>query len=127
MMRAFLAVLQIVVALGLLNVWLLRARQRTAYRGGGGASMGEEFAAYGLPDWFMYAIGFLKVTAAVLLIVGLWAPVVVVPTALMICALMLGALAMHFKVGDPLRRSLPAFLVLAASLTIVLGMLYQRR
>jgi len=126
-MRTLLAVLQIAVAPGLLNVWLLRARRRTAYRGGTAASMGEEFAAYGLPGWFMYVIGFLKVGAAVLLIVGLWAPVVVVPTALLICGLMLGALAMHLKVGDPVQKSLPAVVLLAASLAIALGTIYRER
>ena len=89
--------------------------------------MGEEFAAYGLPSWFMYVIGFLKVAAAGLLVVGLWVPIVVLPTALMICILMLGALSMHFKVGDPLQKSLPAFLVLAASVTIALGTMYRTR
>ncbi len=126
-MRTLLAVLQIAVALGLLNVWLLRARQRTAYRGGNAASMGEEFAAYGLPEWFMYLIGFLKVGAAVLLIVGLWAHVVVVPTALLVCGLMLGALAMHLKVGDPVQKSLPAMVLLAASLAVALGTIYRAR
>lgn len=120
-MRMIVAVLQIAVALGLLNVWLLRTGRSTAYRGGGAASMREEFAAYGLPDWFMYVIGFLKVAAATLLIVGLWVPAVVVPTALLICALMLGALAMHLKIGDPIRKSLPALVVLALSAAIVLG------
>ncbi len=124
-MRTLLAVLQIAVALGLLNVWLLRASQRTAYRGGNAGSMGEEFAAYGLPGWFMYVIGSLKVAAAVLLIVGLWVPVVVVPTALLVCALMLGALAMHLKVGDPVQKWLPALLVLAVSLAIALGTIYR--
>ena len=124
-MRTLLAVLQVAVALGLLNVWLLRARQRTAYRGASAASMGEEFAAYGLPNWFMYVVGVLKIAGAVLLIAGLWAPVVVVPTALMICALMLGALAMHLRVGDPVQKSMPALLVLALSLVIAMAPLYR--
>ena len=126
-MRTLLAVLQFALAFGLLNVWLLRARRRTAYRGGNAATMGEEFAAYGLPEWFMYLVGFLKVAAAVLLIAGLWVPVVVGPTALMVCALMLGALAMHLKVGDPIGKSMPALLVLAVSLTIALGAYYLQQ
>ena len=119
--------LQIAVALGLLNVWLLRRAKSTAYRGGNAASMGEEFAAYGLPGWAMYVVGGLKVAAALLLIVGLWAPAVIVPTAVLICALMLGALAMHVKVGDPLQKSLPALLVLAGGLTIALGAMLRAR
>ena len=124
-MRTLLAVLQIAVALGLLNVWLLRASRRTAYRGGDAASMRDEFAAYGLPGWSMFVIGFLKVAAAGLLIAGLWAPAVVLPTALLICALMAGALTMHMKVGDPIRKSVPALLVLAGSLAIALGAIYR--
>ena len=126
-MPTLLAGLQVAVALGLLNVWLLRASRRTAYRGGDAASLREEFAAYGLPEWFMYIIGVLKIAAAVLLIVGLWAPVVVLPTALTLCALMLGALAMHVNVGDPLRKSLPALLLLSASLIIATGAIYRSR
>lgn len=126
-MRTLLAVIQITVALGLLNVWLLRTSQRTAYRGGNAASMGEEFAAYGLPRWSMFVIGFLKVAAAALLIVGLWTPVVIVPTTILICVLMLGALAMHLKVGDPLRKSVPALLVLAGALAIAIGSIYRLR
>jgi hypothetical protein len=36
-----------------------------------------------------------------------------------VAALMMGAIAMHFKVGDPLLKSLPAALMLAMSATIV--------
>ena len=43
-------ILQIVVGLGLLNVWLMRARSPTSYRGGDSKSLKEEIAAYGLPD-----------------------------------------------------------------------------
>jgi len=58
--------LQVVVGLGLLNVWLVRARSSTAFRGGSAQSLREEFAAYGLPEWVFYAIGGLKIGAAVL-------------------------------------------------------------
>ncbi len=38
---------------------------------------------------------------------------------------MLGALAMHLKVGDPVQKWLPALLVLAVSLAIALGTIYR--
>jgi len=56
-------VLQVVVALGLLNVWLVRAGKPTSYRGGNAGTMREEFAHYGLPGWAMYVVGTLKVAA----------------------------------------------------------------
>jgi uncharacterized membrane protein YphA (DoxX/SURF4 family) len=113
-------VLQLVVALGLLNVWLLRAGAATAYRGGASKSLKEEFAAYGLPAWVFYFIGTLKIGCALLLIVGAWIPALVRPAAAVVVVLMLGALAMHVKVGDPPLKSLPAFVMLAMSGAILL-------
>ncbi|NBW66916.1 DoxX family protein, partial [bacterium] len=49
-------VLQVIVGLGLLNVWLIRAASATAYRGGAAKTIKEEFAAYGLPNAAMYVV-----------------------------------------------------------------------
>ena len=114
-------VLQISVALGLLNVWLLRFNKSTSYRGGKATSMKQEFATYGLPGWVCYLVGTLKVAAAIVLIVGLWFPVLAFPSAALVAILMVGALAMHFKISDPLPKSLPAAAVLVASLVICAG------
>ena len=86
------AILQVIVALGLLNVWLVRARTSTAFRGGSAQSLREEFAAYGLPNWSFYAVGVLKIGSAVLLIVGIWAPELIWPAAVTVAVLMIGAL-----------------------------------
>ncbi|NQW04822.1 MAG: DoxX family protein [Acidobacteria bacterium] len=110
--------LQVVVALGLLNVWLLRFNQGTKYRGGSARTMLEEFAAYGLPAGFAYVIGVLKVGSALALLAGLWLPALVFPAAALVCVLMVGALAMHAKIRDPLSKSVPALAMLAAALTI---------
>lgn len=104
--------LQVILALGLLNVWVVRARSSTAYRGGTARSLKEEFAVYGLPEWTFYLVGGLKILAAVLLIIGIWVPGLVRPAAAVVAALMVGALAMHAKVKDPLSKSLPALSVL---------------
>ena len=45
-MKTVALIFQILVALGLLNVWLLRFRKPTPYRGGQARSMPEEFAAF---------------------------------------------------------------------------------
>lgn len=114
-------ILQIIVALGLLNVWLLRFGKSTAYRGGNAKNLKEEFAAYGLPPWFHIFIGILKVGSAIALIAGIVVPEIVLPAALLVCGLMVGALAMHLKISDPLRKSLPAFLMLVMVIAIVAG------
>lgn len=111
-------ILQCAVALGLLNVWLLRANQSTPYRGGNAQTMREEFAAYGLPPLAMYLVGTLKVGAALCLIAGVWWPSLVFPAALLIAILMVGALAMHVKIHDPVRKSVPAVVLLLISVVI---------
>ena len=120
-METVMVILQVAAALGLLNVWLLRFNQSTSFRGGGAGTMVEEFAAYGLPVWFAYLIGSLKIGAALALIAGIWFPALVLPAAALICILMLGALAMHAKIGDPLKKSLPALGMLGLCAAIVWG------
>jgi len=114
------AVLQLVVGLGLLNVWLVRSKSATAYRGGEATSLQEEFAVYGLPAAAFYVVGALKITAAVVLIAGVWIALPVPIAAGVIAALMVGALAMHLKVGDPVKKALPAGTMLVLSAAIVL-------
>ena len=75
--------------------------------------MPEEFAAYGLPKWFMYVVGALKVSCALCLVAGIWVQILVLPAAAVIAALMLGAITMHLKVNDPFIKSVPAGTVLA--------------
>jgi uncharacterized membrane protein YphA (DoxX/SURF4 family) len=104
----FLSVLQIVLALGLLNVWLLRTGKATAYRGGEAKNLKEEFATYGLPPFMYYLVGGLKIGCAIALIAGLWFPVAVVPAAIVLTVLMLGAVVMHIKVKDPISKYVPA-------------------
>jgi hypothetical protein len=114
------SILQVIVGLGLLNVWLVRARSATAYRGGTAQSLKEEFAVYGLPDWTFYLVGGLKVVAGVLLIIGIWVPGLVRVPALVVSALMVGALAMHAKAKDPVSKYLPALSVLMMCVAILL-------
>ena len=65
-------ILQVIMAGGLINVWLLRFNKHTPFRGGSSKSIIEEFATYGLPAWFSYLVGALKISSAILLIAGIW-------------------------------------------------------
>lgn len=111
--------LQIIAALGILNVWLLRRNKDTSFRGKGASDMKEEFAAYGLPSWSVGLIGALKILCALGLLVGIALPPLVDPSAILLGILMLGAIAMHLKVGDPPRRAVPAAVMLALCVLIV--------
>jgi hypothetical protein len=117
-MNAFLTAAQIVLGLGILNVWLLRSSKPTAWRGGSAASMKEEFAVYGLPGWVMAVVGFLKISCAVALLVGLYMPALVSPAALLLGLLMLAAVTMHLKVRDPIKKSSPALAMLALCIVV---------
>ena len=110
--------LKLIVGLSILNVWLIRSNMQTPYRGGSASTIVEEFQAYGLPVWFMWVIGTLKVLLAILLLVSVFFEPLGAIAAYAIAVLMLGAVVMHLKIGDPLKKSFPAFTFLVFSLVI---------
>ena len=115
---SLIVALQIVIALGIYNVWLLRFNKSTGFRGGSAKNMTEEFLAYGLPLWFMRVVMVLKLTFATMLLGGLVMPELVQPAAIGMTILMLGAVAMHAKVGDEIKKTLPAAAMLLMSILV---------
>jgi hypothetical protein len=111
--------LQVIIAITIFNVWIIRFGNPTRWRGGASKNMEEEFEAYGLPSWFMTVIRFLKLTLAALLIVGIFMPVLIKPAATFMAILMLGAIAMHIKLNDPIIKSFPAFSLLVLSCVLI--------
>ena len=113
-------VLKLIIGLSVLNVWLLRAGKSTPWRGGTAKNLKEEFASYGLPAWFMTVVGVLKVLLSVGLITSIWYPSIELYTAGGIGLLMVGAISMHVKVSDPIKKSFPAAFFLVLSVAIIL-------
>ena len=74
--------------------------------------MKEEFQAYGLPIWLMYVVGFLKIAIAVMLIVSIWIKELLEYNLWLLSVLMFGAVLMHLKVKDPIKKSYPALSIL---------------
>jgi hypothetical protein len=112
---------QLIIALGILNVWLLRFSKATAYRAGTAKNMREEFANYGLPLWFMWVVGGLKILFALSLLVSFWLPELIRPAAIGMVILMLGAIGMHIKVGDTLKKAAPASIMFILSLFVAIS------
>lgn len=113
---------QTAAALWILNVWSYRFNKDTGYRGGGAKNMKEEFAVYGLSETTMYAVGVTKVGLATLMLAGHAVPRVVRPASIGLATLMLGAIGMHIKAGDPVKRYLPALSVFSlASISAILN------
>ena len=108
---------QTAAALWILNVWFNRFNKDTGYRGGDATNMKEEFEAYGLSENTMYAVGAAKVGLAGMLLVGHVKPKLVRPASIGLAGFMLGAIAMHIKVGDPVKRYLPALTVFSLATT----------
>lgn len=111
--------LQLIVALSLLNVWLLQNKKPSRWRGGNATTLIEEFKVYGLPIWLFYVVGFLKVGLSIVLLVGIFYPFLIQPAAIGLAVLLLGSIVMHLKIKDPLIKSIPAFLFLMMCLLII--------
>ncbi|WP_423190647.1 DoxX family protein [Aquimarina brevivitae] len=109
-MDYILIALKVIVGLSILNVWLVQNKKPTRWRGGNATTIIEEFKVYGLPVWFCYVVGTLKVLLALLLMASIWEPMLQQPSAIGLGALLLGSITMHIKIGDPAYKSFPAAL-----------------
>ena len=119
-----LMILQLIISIGLINVWLFRFNKTTEYRGGSAKNMKEEFIAYGLPEWSMYFVGFVKVAIAIMLIISIWVEELLLYNLIVLAALMIAAVFMHLKVKDPIKKSYPALSILfmiALIMYIIMG------
>lgn len=115
MMRMIGRIAQTIAALWILDVWFHRFDKDTGYRGGGATNMREEFEEYGLSENMMYAVGATKVGLAVAMLAGHAEPRLVRPASSGLALFMLGAVGMHVRVHDPIKRAMPAITVLTLS------------
>ena len=110
---------KIFIALSIANVWFLRFNKPTPWRGGSSESMLEEFKTYGLSKNTMYVVGALKILFALGLVISIWYPFLTTPSAAGMAFLMAGAVSMHIRVKDSLKKSFPAFSFLLLSLFLI--------
>lgn len=112
---------QVLIALGIYNVWILRLNKPSAWRGGLATTMAEEFAVYGLPKWMVVLVGFLKLACATCLLIALRDPALKAIAGGSLGALMLFAVMMHWKAGDEVRRAFPAAAMLCLCLVVTMA------
>lgn len=120
-METALTVTQLLIAIAMVDVWILRYDKPLRARGGDAQTMVEEFRVYGLPDWFRNLTRVLKLSAAALLVAGLAYDWAAFAGGVLLVGLMGGAVAMHVKVSDPLLKSVPAAFFLALSGFVAYG------
>ncbi len=114
-MDLFVSFLKVTVAFGILNVWLLRPNKKTPYRGGKTKNLKEEFGFYGLPHWFFCLVGVIKISSAIALLLSFSYPNLSLVASSIIFSLMVGAIVMHIKSGDSVKKTLPAVIMFIMS------------
>lgn len=119
-MEYVISIIKIVIAFSIINVWLFRFKKTSGWRGGNADNMKQEFETYGLPEWLMFIVGGLKIILSLGLLASIYFSELEAPSAYGIAILMLGAIIMHLKISDPIKKSLPAFIFLTLSLLVAL-------
>jgi hypothetical protein len=109
-MALLVAAAQIVIAVSVFFVWIVRL-----------ANVEREFREYGLSDIVRNAVGAAKMSAAALLLAGLWYPGLVVPAAFVMAAFMMCAQYFHIRVRHPVSKYVASFVLLVLSLAVALG------
>ena len=99
--------LQALVAASVIFVWVVRYD-----------NIIQEFKQYGLPDWLRDLVGILKLTFALLLLLGIQRASLAMIGSLGIAGLMGCAFAIHLRVKNPVFKMLPSLTLLVLSLII---------
>ncbi|MBA3915198.1 MAG: DoxX family protein [Acidobacteriales bacterium] len=101
--------LQALVATSIFFVWVVRY-----------GNVVEEFKHYGLPEWLRDLVGILKLTFALMLLIGIDRKPLAVAGGFGIAVLMACALFTHRRVKNPLFKMLPSLTLLVLSIAIAL-------
>lgn len=112
-------IIKLIISISVLNVWLLRTNKSTQWRGANAESLKDEFKAYGLSTTMMKIVGAIKILLALLLLVSIFYPPVEKIGAIGMAIMMLGAISMHIKINDTLKKSLPAFIFFSLSIILL--------
>ena len=99
--------LQALVAASIFFVWVVRY-----------ANIVQEFKQYGLPDWLRDLVGILKMTFALMLLIGIERGLFAVVGGIGIAMLMGAAVVTHLRVKNPVFKMLPSLTLLLFSTPI---------
>ena len=106
-MHDFTIALQTFVAASIFFVWVVRY-----------ANIVEEFKQYRLPDWLRDLVGILKMTFALMLLIGIERGLFAIIGGAGIAILMGAAVMIHLRVRNPAFKMLPSLSLLIFSVTI---------
>jgi len=106
-MQDLIIALQALVVASVFFVWTVRYQ-----------NIVQEFKQFGLPEWLRDLVGILKITCALLLLIGIERQTFAVVGGLGIALLMGCALITHVRVKNPVFKMLPSLSLLVFSLII---------
>ena len=101
--------LQTLVAASVFFVWVVRYE-----------NIVQEFKQYGLPGWLRDLVGILKMTFALMLLIGMQRGLFAVVGGIGIAILMGAAFVTHLRIKNPVFKMLPSLALLVLSLVIAL-------
>ena len=114
-------IFQVSIILGIFYAWTIGFHKESKFRPGKARNMSEEVYVYGLPRWFMYGIGGIKLALASLLIAGFFYPFLLKPVAAALCLIMGAAVLMHLKIReDKLIKALPSYYIFCCSFFLLI-------
>ncbi|MGI8481592.1 MAG: DoxX family protein [Chthoniobacterales bacterium] len=103
-MRELALSLQALVAASILFVWVVRYD-----------NIIQEFRSYGLPEWLRDLVGILKITFAVMMLIGINRPFFAMVGGIGVAILMGAAVFTHLRVKNAVFKMLPSLALLACS------------
>ena len=106
----WLNVLQIFIASSIFFVWVVRYE-----------NIIEEFKNYNLPNWFRDFVGILKLTLAVMLIIGIYDSKFKEIATIGLLMLMFSAIATHIKTKSQFLKIIPSLFLFLASLLLFIS------
>ena len=104
------AILQIVTATSILFVWVVRYK-----------NIIQEFEQYNLPSWLRDVVGILKLSFAIMLLIGIVDERFKIIGVGGISLLMIAAFLTHLSVKNPIYKAVPAITLLSFSVLILLS------
>ena len=100
--------LQALVAASVFFVWVVRY-----------PSIVVEFQQWKLPDWLRDSVGIVKLTLALMLLIGIDRGQFAIGGGIGLSLLMVAAFTTHLRVKNPIVKMLPSLTLLALSILIV--------
>lgn len=105
-------VLQLVIGVSIVIIWVARTTVASAYRVGNAQTLSQEFTEAGLTQGVYQVMRVLKPIFAFLLVIGIVYKPFFIPCMTFTTLAMAGAVYAHVKVGDNIKKMLPAITLL---------------